>query len=224
MKHTTRIKLVGILATFLIVLGVVLGIVYSKSNLQNKKSTSNQAIEETSSKLTKKASGTTLIIYFSHSGANYEGYRKVGNTQVIANYIKSKTNADIYRLIPAKAYPNKSLSKLEDIATEEKDNNARPSIKGTLPNVDNYENIFIGSPIWYSEYPMIMRTLFDKVDLNNKTIIPFVTDGGSGFGSTQEILRDQYPKATILKGFQVQGADVQDAQNDVNQWLTKLGY
>jgi flavodoxin len=224
MKHTKRVKLIGILTTVLVVLGIVLGIIYSKSNLQSNKSTSNQAIKETSQGSTKKSNGKTLIIYFSHSGANYEGYRKVGNTQVIANYIKSKTNADIYRVIPAKAYPDKSLSKLEDIATEEKDNNARPSIKGSLPNVDNYKNIFIGSPIWYSEYPMIMRTLFDKIDLNNKTIIPFVTDGGSGFGSTQEILRDQYPKATILKGFQVQGSDVQNAKGDVNQWLTKLGY
>jgi len=224
MKRTKRAKLIGIIASILIVLGVILGIAYSKSNTQNDKSSATQVGRTSTKDNAKKAQGKTLIIYFSHSGRNYEGYRKVGNTEVIANYIKSKTGADEYRVTPAKPYPNNSLSKLEQIATDEKDNNDRPKIKGQLPDISKYQNIFIGSPIWYSEYPMIMRTLFEKIDLNNKTVIPFVTDGGSGFGSTQEILKKQYPKANTLKGFQVEGANVNDAKNDVDQWLDGLGF
>lgn len=224
MKRTQKIKLIGIIVAILIVLGVVIGVIHSKSSTQT---TSNNAIQESkdnSSRSKSTSHGKTLIIYFSHAGRNYEGNLKTGNTAVIANYIKEKTNADVYEVIPAKAYPTDSYSKLTKIATSEKDNNARPAIKGQLPDVSKYENIFIGSPIWYSEYPMIMRTLFDKINLNNKTIIPFVTNEGSGFGSTREILKKQYPKAKILKGYETEGSNVKDAQRDVNKWLNGLGY
>ncbi|CAJ2233240.1 flavodoxin [Companilactobacillus paralimentarius] len=219
MKRARRVKLIGIIIAIIIVLGVIIGVIHSRSNTRT---SDDNAIQET--KGTNKISGKTLIIYFSHAGRNYEGNLKTGNTAVIANYIKDKTHADVYEVIPAKAYPTDSYSKLTKIATNEKDNNDRPAIKGQLPNVDKYKNIFIGSPIWYSEYPMVMRTLFDKINLNNKTVIPFVTNEGSGFGSTREILKRKYPKAKMLKGYETEGSNVKDDQSSVNKWLDSLGY
>lgn len=217
-----RTRLMIIIIVALVVVGALGGWLYTRGQTRaSQSSTSSASTATTTSR--PKTHGKTLIIYFSHAGGNYEGYRKVGNTAVIANYIKDRTHADVYQVTPAKSYPS-SYQKLTTIATREQDNNARPAIKGSLPKFSDYQNIFVGSPIWNSEYPMIMRTLFDKANLNHKTLIPFVTHGGSKFGSTLDILKKAYPQATILKGYQAEGSTVAHDRSAVNRWLKGLGY
>lgn len=114
------------------------------------------------------------------------------------------------------------------VAQREQDSNARPAIKNALPDVKKYDTIFIGSPILWGEYPMIVRTFIDNEKLNGKTVIPFTTSECSGLGNTAEILRKAYPKAKVITGFSAEGNDVknnpQAVQKLVNSWLKRLGY
>lgn len=91
-----------------------------------------------------------------------------------------------------------------------------------------YSTVFIGSPIWWGEYPMIVRTFIDNERLNGKTVIPFTTSEGSGLGNTAATLRRAYPKALVRGGFSAEGNDVkndpQAVQRQVNAWLNRLGY
>ena len=169
-----------------------------------------------------------LVVYFSRTQGVYDGPLKKGNTAQVARFIQQKTNADIYEIVPQKSYPN-SYKKTADVAQQEQKQNARPAIKGTLPDVSKYDTVFIGSPVWWSSYPMVVRTFLDKESgLNGKTLIPFTTAEGSGLADTASILKKQFPDSKVRKGFTTRGDSVKNhpgkVHKRVNSWLGKLGY
>ena len=169
-----------------------------------------------------------LVVYFSRTKGVYGGPLKTGNTDRVANFIKQRTNADTYEIVPAKSYPS-NYDQTTKVAQREQRRNARPAIKGQLPNVKKYDTIFIGAPIWWGEYPMVVRTFLDKENgLNGKTLIPVTTSEGSGLGNTSSQLKKQFPNAKVRKGFNVRGTTVKNNPNkvktQVNNWLKGLGY
>jgi flavodoxin len=169
-----------------------------------------------------------LVVYFSRTQGVYGGSLKRGNTARVADFIKQKTNADTYEIVPKKAYP-KSYNQTTKVAQREQNENARPAIKGKLPDVSKYDTVFIGAPIWWGEYPMVVRTFLDKESgLNGKTLILFTTNEGSGLGNTRQVLKKQFPKSKVRKGFSARGNTVKNnpnsVQRDVNSWLNGLGY
>lgn len=91
-------------------------------------------------------------------------------------------------------------------------------------NLDDYDIIFIGYPIWWYQMPMAMYTLFDNYDFADKTIIPFNTHEGSGSSGTYEDIQKLEPKAKVLEGLPIRGGDmVSDQSSKVDSWLNKLG-
>ena len=127
-----------------------------------------------------------LVIYFSRAGENYFGgvlkNIEKGNTEVIAEYIEDLTSAVLFKVEPANEYPADYM-KCIDIAQKEKDNDARPEIKQALTDIGEYDTIFIGFPNWWGTLPMPMWTQLEQLDFTGKTVKPFVTHEGSGFGS-----------------------------------------
>lgn len=169
-----------------------------------------------------------LVVYFSRTKGVYGGDLKVGNTARVAKFIQKRTGADTYEIVPKKSYPS-GYNATTKVARREQRQNARPAIKGQLPNVNKYDTVFIGAPIWWGEYPMVVRTFLDKEpNLKNKTLIPFTTSQGSGLGNTTSQLKKQFPKAKVRKGFSVEGSSVKSNPNSVqkrvNSWLKGLGY
>lgn len=80
-------------------------------------------------------------------------------------------------------------------------------------------------PNWYSDMPRILYSFFNDYDLSGKTVIPFVTSGGSGFSNTISTIEELEPEADVITdGFSVSRNTVQDAENDIIEWLKKLGY
>ncbi|MFT8329952.1 flavodoxin [Bifidobacterium psychraerophilum] len=167
--------------------------------------------------------GKTLVVVFSRSTGVYDGPSEVGHTMRVANYIQQATNADLYEIIPSQDYPD-DYQETTEVAREEQDTDARPQIRDPLPEVGEYESVFVGAPIWWSEYPMVVRTFLDGVDLNGKTVIPFTTHEGSGPGNTKEQLERQYPDADVLDGLAIRGGQADDSQDDVVQWLRQIGH
>lgn len=175
-----------------------------------------------------KTDGKKLVVFFSHTGENYNvGYIEKGNTHIIADMIADATGADRFEIVPAKAYP-KNYNECIEIAKQEKQSDARPAIKGDV-NIEDYEVIFIGYPNWWGEVPMCVYTFIDKHDWNGKTVIPFITHEGSGMGGTDRKIANACKGADVAvgKGLAVQGKVAQEnhpsAQKTVNKWLEGLG-
>ena len=167
----------------------------------------------------------TLIVYFSRTQGIYGRNLRIGNTKRIADDIQKKTGGTEFEIRPQKDYPS-DYDQTARLADQERREGARPALKGPMPDVSKYDTIFIGSPVWYNTYPMVVRTFMDRVNLNSssKTVIPFTTNEGSGLGETPDVLKSQYPNAKTRQGFTVRGTQAAHARNQVNRWLDRLGY
>ena len=168
-----------------------------------------------------------LVVYFSRADENYNvGYIEKGNTRILAEIIAEATGADTFEIKPAKPYP-KEYTPATEIAKKEKNENARPEIVGTMPDVSGYDVIFLGYPIWWSDLPMPCYTFFDKVKLEGKTIAPFCTHEGSGLSGTDRYIADA-TKANVTEALEMKGTTAQknqgEAKKEVMAWLKKLGY
>ena len=176
---------------------------------------------------TKAGGKRALVVYFSRADENYNvGYIEKGNTRILAEMIAEATGADTFEIKPAKPYP-KEYTPATEIAKKEKNENARPEIVGTMPDVSGYDVIFLGYPIWWSDLPMPCYTFFDKVKLEGKTIAPFCTHEGSGLSGTDRYIADA-TKANVTEALEMKGTTAQknqgEAKKEVMAWLKKLGY
>ena len=176
---------------------------------------------------TKAGGKRALVVYFSRADENYNvGYIEKGNTRILAEMIAEATGADTFEIKPAKPYPKEYTPAIE-VAKKEKNENARPEIVGTMPDVSGYDVIFLGYPIWWSDLPMPCYTFFDKVKLEGKTIAPFCTHEGSGLSGTDHYIADA-TKAKVTEALEMKGTTAQknqgEAKKEVMAWLKKLGY
>lgn len=159
-----------------------------------------------------KDGSNALVVYFSWSG----------NTENVANAIADQTGADVFEIIPEADYVD-DYNALLDIATEEKENGARPAIAGNIDDISQYDIIYVGYPNWWSDMPMILYTFFDSYDLSGKTIAPFCTSGGSGLSGTISSIRELEPEADVLDGLHIGSSAASDPDQAVSDWLESLG-
>ena len=192
----------------------------------SKKSEANvneSASEETQAESVNK-DGKTLVVFFSHAGDNYSvGNIKVGNTKIVADYISEITGADQFEIVTHK-YDGMAYKPLCDLAKEEQQNGELPPFEGAVENIDQYDTVFIGGPVWWGTWPQVMFTFFKKYNLNGKTIIPFTTHEGSGLGNCVKDVKKAYPNATVTGEFSMYGHDVREGKGRVEKWLKKIGF
>ena len=168
--------------------------------------------------------GKILIVFFSHAGENYGvGNVKVGNTKLVADQIQKLTGGDEFEIVAEKSY-DMTYDALTKLAKKEAENNKKPAFKGEVNDMDQYETIFIGGPVWWGTYPQVMFTFFDKYDLNGKTIIPFTTHEGSGLGNVVNDLKKLYPNATFKEAMSIYGHETHNNLSKVDKWLKRLNY
>ena len=165
---------------------------------------------------------TSIVIYFSRSGENYFGGElkniEKGNTEVIAEYIQELDGADLFKVEPSLAYPEDYMECI-DVAKKEQMDGARPEIRDALESIDGYDTVYIGFPNWWGTLPMVMFTQLEKLDFTGKTVKPFVTHEGSGFGSALKDLDKLCKGADIKKGLSIPGANVYDVKETVEVWI-----
>ena len=155
-----------------------------------------------------------LVLYFS----------VYGTARAVAEEIAGQTGADIMEIEPAVPYDSdrSHYNALAKLAKKEHDEDRRPAIRNTIP-VDEYDTFFIGYPMWWYTFPMILYTLFDMYDLSGKTIVPFNTHMGSGDGGTYRTIRKLEPGATVLEGLPIEMTNAERGAADrVSAWLKKL--
>ena len=175
------------------------------------------------------AASDTLVLYFSRTGEQYVvGVIDKGNTAIVAEMIAEQTGADLFEILPADDHYPMTYEALTDVAKQEQNEKARPEYSGTLPDLSKYSTIFIGSPVWWGDWPMIMYTVFENNDFSGKTLIPFSTHEGSGLSGFDKKLAGACPDSTIGKGLAIEGNDAQNnqekARESVSSWLAELGF
>lgn len=168
-----------------------------------------------------------LVVYFSVPDNRDNSYvevngERLGNTQYMAQVIQENTSADIFRIKPTTPYPTDHEALLK-AAQNEIRTNARPKIDGTIKNFDSYDVVFVGYPNWNADMPYIMYSFFESYDFSGKTIVPFVTHGGSGFSGTERTIADLEPNATILEGKDISRNRIENAEQEIIDWIDEIG-
>ena len=171
-----------------------------------------------------------LVVYFSRTGEQYTvGVIDHGNTAIVAEMIAEETGADLFEVLPVDDHYPMTYDELTDVAKQEQNENARPAYAGEVPDLSKYDTIFIGAPVWWGDWPMIMYTFFEEnADaLAGKNLVPFSTHEGSGLSGFDEKLSSAVPGSTVLKGFATKGNDCQNKQDSVREsvkeWIAELG-
>lgn len=164
-----------------------------------------------------------LIAYFSRAGENYSvGTVEKGNTEILAETIAEETGGSLFQIRTVQTYPEDYME-MVTFAREEQAQNARPELATEIENLDQYDVIFLGYPIWCADLPMAMYTFLESYDFSGKTIIPFNTHEGSGQAGTATTIRNQLTQATVLDSFAVRGSTAQndaDATREaVQEWM-----
>lgn len=155
--------------------------------------------------------GNILVAYFSWSG----------NTEAMAQMIAEDTGATLFEIEPATPYTD-DYDTLLDVAQQEQAEDARPELAAAVEGWDNYDVVFVGYPDWWSDAPMLIYSFLESYDWTGKTLVPFCTSGGSGFGRSLDRLPDSAPGATILDGLHVSGSSVDSAADQVAEWVAGL--
>lgn len=164
----------------------------------------------------------SLIIYFSHTGENWmkNGIENIekGNTEIVAEKIKKITNADIFKVEPVNKYPY-NYHECCDVAKKELTENARPKIVNYLDKIDEYEVIYIGSPIWWGHIAMPMFTALERLNFEGKIVKLFITHEGSGLGDCPKDIEKLCKGADIRKGIAIRGSNANEADELVEDWI-----
>ncbi len=176
------------------------------------------------------AASKALVVYFSRTGEQYTvGVIDHGNTAIVAEMISEETGAELFEVLPEDDHYPMTYAELTDVAKQEQNDNARPAYAGTVPDLSQYDTIFIGAPVWWGDWPMIMYTFFEEnaEALPGKTLVPFSTHEGSGLSGFDKKLASAIPDSTILEGLAVRGNDCQNQQDSVREtvksWIAELG-
>ena len=177
------------------------------------------------------AESDILVVYFSRTGEQYTvGEIEKGNTAIVAEMIGEEAGADLFEILPADDHYPMTYDELTDVAKQEQNEKARPEYSGEVPDLSAYSTIFIGAPVWWGDWPMIMYTFFEENEeaLSGKTLIPFSTHEGSGLSGFDSKLGSACPDSIVLDGFAVRGNEAQNEQDSVrdsvNKWISELGY
>ena len=137
--------------------------------------------------------GKKLVAYFSASGT----------TRKVAEMIATAAEADLYEIVPKQPYSKADLNwmdKKSRSSVEMSDKKFRPEITDTDAQIDRYDEIILGFPIWWYVAPTIINTFLESYDFTGKKIVLFATSGGSGFGNTVSELKPSAPDAVIVEG------------------------
>lgn len=201
----------------ILVVTMIFTLVGCGKDSDNNQTTENSKIEGTTSQKVgdnhvSDNNGKTLVVYFSHSG----------NTKQVAESIQKKLDTDIFEIKTVKEYSS-DYDTVVDEAQKELNDNARPELSTALDNIEQYDTVIIGYPIWWGDMPMAVYTFLDTYDLSGKTVAPFCTHGGSGLSGTDKNIQDEEKDATVLEGLAISDSSVDSSDSEVESWLQECG-
>lgn len=180
--------------------------------------------------------GRTLIVYFSvpetddpngmtqdeENSTHVVDGEVYGNTQYVAMLMAARLGAELFRIETAEELPL-DHDTLIDLAVGWQDAGTRPELKALIPNLDDYDTIIVGYPIWEYDMPMPLYTFFEQHDLSGKNIFVFTTHDVSGLSGTLERVAEMLPDATVSQNaFDISRNDMDDSESRVGEWVESL--
>lgn len=154
-----------------------------------------------------------LVAYYSYSG----------NTAAVARQIAAKTGGDLYEIKTDHAYPE-AYRPMTQQAKEEIEAGFRPELTGAMPDISQYDVVFIGTPNWWGTLAPAVSSFLEKNDFTGKTVVPFNTHGGGGMQNCEKDMRAALPNATVLEGAAFAGRSSGASESALNNWLGRLGF
>ncbi len=177
--------------------------------------------------------GDTLVVYFSRMGNTdfpddidaessaslvvNDGSVK-GNAQLMAEWIADAEGCKIYEILTQDKYAA-DYNETINAAKAEQNNNARPTLSNHIDNIDSYSKIYIVYPNWWGDLPQPVYSFFDEYNMSGKTVIPFVTHGGSSFSNTISTIKSLEPNAEVIQGLSIKDSSVSSSETEIKDWV-----
>ena len=150
-------------------------------------------------------------------------YSQTSNTEQVANEIASRLNADKEAIVAVNPYDGDFHATIER-CLQEREGGILPEIQPVAANLDDYDVIFLGYPVWFGTFAPPVITWLNSVDLSGKTIVPFCTFGSGGLDSSSRDLAAKQPNANILPGYGVRAARLAAMPKEVDRFLKANGF
>jgi len=155
----------------------------------------------------------TLIVYYSLTG----------NTDFLAKTLQKKTDADLFRIETLLPYPTER-SELMKTIKKEQETKKFPVLKSLPQNLDTYDQIFIGGPVWFSTVPPPVLSLLKQIDFKGKKVAPFCTCGSKA-GKFFSHFKKQVKNAKLVEGLELCNPKTKNPEildESLNAWLNKI--
>lgn len=143
---------------------------------------------------------------------------RTGNTRVIARQISRALDADLFEIRTAEAYPE-DYDEMVAQAERERQSGFEPELAALAPNIAAYRTVFLGFPIWGMTAPSVIRSFLSRHDLSAKTLVPFITHGGYGLGSSLSAVAEHAPRANLVEPFSMEADQERRTRDQVRDWL-----
>ena len=181
--------------------------------VNNMQKTVSESDTEKSENTEENMNNKTLVVYFSCTGT----------TEPLAKYAAEILGADIYEIVPSEPYTEADLAYYTNgrADKEQNDPKARPEISGNVENMDTYDTIILGYPIWHGQAPKIIYTFLESYDFSGKTIAPFCTSHSSGIGSSADNLHPLCDDSVIWLDGKRFGSGT--SKKEIQKWLGDIG-
>lgn len=147
-----------------------------------------------------------------------------GNSQGIVFCRVCFLHADLYEILPEEPYTEEDLAYYTGgrADQEQDDPSARPGIANRVEDMDQYDTVLLGYPIWHGQAPSIISTFLESYDFLGKTIVPFCTSHSSGIGSSADNLHNLCPDTVVWKeGIRFAG---NVSSGELQSWLAGDGF
>ena len=207
-------KIIALIVAIIVIALLGFGIVMmsSKSNNETSSNTNEKnIINNNINKQDKTNDKKNAVIYFSASGT----------TKTVAEIISDETGAELVEIVPKEKYTSADLNWNDSnsrTSIECNDSKSRPEIANAI-DVEKYDVIYLGYPIWWGDVPHIILTFMDTYKLDGKTIIPFCTSGGTGISGSMNTLK-KYNKNVNW----IEGKRLSSSKNEIKNWINSLNY
>ena len=195
----------------------------------------SQKTAETTSPVTNSiaAEGDTLVVYFSRMGntdfpddIDAESSASLvlnnstvkGNAQLMAEWIADAESCKTYEILTQDKYAA-DYNETINVAKTEQNNNARPTLSNHIDNIDSYSKIYIVYPNWWGDLPQPVYSFFDEYDMSGKTIVAFVTHGGSSFSNTVSTIKSLESNAEVIQGLSIRDSSVSSSEMEIKEWI-----
>lgn len=138
---------------------------------------------------------------------------------MVAGLIQRGVGADLFEIRPASPYPEDYLETVEK-ARVERDEGIEPPLERRIDAIASYETVYLGFPIWGETVPPVVRSFLRAHDLGGKILVPFITHGGFGLGTSLSVLAAHAPNAQLKEAFSMEADQERRTMNQVREWLT----